>query len=69
MTQPKKNSPIASRKEINAVKAKLAGIARKRDAERQARAELKAEKKTTLKTNSKAAKGNLPIIIKRKGTK
>jgi hypothetical protein len=76
MTKPTKTSPVASRKEINAVKSKMAGIARKRDAEKQARAEIKAEKKTkTLIAfrkgagSLKALKSNAPIQTKPKGKK
>ena len=76
MTKPTKTSSVASRKDINAVKSKLAGIARKRDAEKQARAELKAEKKTkTLIAFRKGAgslkslKSNAPVSIKPKGRK
>jgi hypothetical protein len=76
MTKPTKTSPVASRKEINAVKSKMAGIARKRDAEKQARAEIKAEKKTKTLTafrkgvgSLKALKSNAPLRAKPKGKK
>ena len=76
MTKPTNKSPVASRKEINAVKAKIAGIARKRDAERSARAELKAEKKVLAKStfaktagSLKSLKANAPLRTKPKGKK
>jgi hypothetical protein len=76
MTKPTKTSPVASRKEINAVKAKIAGIARKRNADRTARAELKSEKKVLAKStyaktagSLKALKANAPLRTKPKGKK
>ena len=78
MTKPtsKNLSAVASRKAINAVKAKLASMSRKRDAERQARAELKVEKKANAVAkfrkgpgSLKSLKGNVPLIKKPKGKK
>lgn len=76
MTKPTKTSSEASRKEINAVKAKMAGVARKRDAERQARVEIKSEKKAkgliAFRKGAgslKSLKSNAPIQTKPKGRK